>query len=184
EVVPIPVADRRVTDMAQPSQLRDASRPIDEVLNVHRPTVGDANKKVNIRSVGASNTTDWKFRQIGEVNESGSLGQLVKTLRRGHGLNQIDLAEAIGVARSTIAGIERGHYMPGRETLNALADFFKVSLDELRKVVPPRKVVAGELVNVPDELALLNMWLSMSPATRYQFLLRAHVPHKGDGASN
>jgi len=170
--------------VAQPSQLADTSCHLNEVANVHIPSVGLTNKISQALSVVWPNTTNLKIPEIRDVPESTSLGSLIKTLRRGHGLTQVDLAEAIGVVRSTIAGIEGGHYMPGRETLNALADFFKVPLDDLRKVVAPRQIVQGELVNDPDELAWLNLWRRLSDAQRTQLLMRAFIPPKEGGSAN
>lgn len=52
-------------------------------------------------------------------------------LRKQKGLSQDELGEKIKVSQQTISKYERGLLEPDFETLNFLADFFKVSLDYL-----------------------------------------------------
>lgn len=58
-------------------------------------------------------------------------GERVRDLRMQKGLIQEELAAATGLGRSTIAGIETGDAMGGREAIEALATFFNVSADYL-----------------------------------------------------
>lgn len=60
-----------------------------------------------------------------------TLGQKIKKLRKEKNLTQAEVAEALGVSRPFLTGIERGREYPGRETLMATAIFFNVSLDWL-----------------------------------------------------
>lgn len=55
----------------------------------------------------------------------------LKELRNICRITQSKLAEKIGVSRSTIAMYETGSSEPDIDTLNKIADFFKVSLDFL-----------------------------------------------------
>lgn len=55
----------------------------------------------------------------------------LKTLRLQDGLTQGELAERIGVGKSTISMWEKGDRTPSLEMLETLADFFNVSLSEL-----------------------------------------------------
>jgi transcriptional regulator with XRE-family HTH domain len=59
------------------------------------------------------------------------LAQNIKTLRHQSGISQQTLAEAVGIARSTLAEYERGKTEPNIDTLIKLAAYFKVSLDQL-----------------------------------------------------
>jgi transcriptional regulator with XRE-family HTH domain len=63
--------------------------------------------------------------------EQNKIGGRLKALRRGRRLTQEDAAGAVGLSRSHLAGIERGHDLPGRELLIALANYYKVSVDWL-----------------------------------------------------
>ncbi|MGI4794380.1 MAG: helix-turn-helix domain-containing protein, partial [Janthinobacterium lividum] len=63
--------------------------------------------------------------------EQEHIGHKLRTARRGRKLTQMEVAVAVGVGRSTIAGIEKGHDLPGRETLVALAEYFDMPLDWL-----------------------------------------------------
>ena len=51
----------------------------------------------------------------------------LKQLRTMRGISQVDLADRIGVSKSTIGAYETGDRMPGRDALRNLASFFNVS---------------------------------------------------------
>lgn len=55
----------------------------------------------------------------------------LKELRRKHGLTQQQLADVLGVVRSTVSGYENGTIEPKQQTLTKLADYFQVSFDDL-----------------------------------------------------
>ncbi len=55
----------------------------------------------------------------------------VHTKRKAAGLTQEDLAAAIGVTRQTIISIEKGNYVPSVLLAIKIADFFKVSVEEV-----------------------------------------------------
>ena len=57
--------------------------------------------------------------------------EILKKLRSQDEINQSQLAEAIGVSRSTIGMYESGKREPNFETMEAIADFFNVSFDYL-----------------------------------------------------
>lgn len=59
------------------------------------------------------------------------LAGVIEYLRKREGLSQQELADKLGVSRSTIGMIESGQRMPGRETLETIADTFNVSIDFL-----------------------------------------------------
>lgn len=60
-----------------------------------------------------------------------SFQENLKNLRLKRGLSQKKLADAIGVAQSSINYWEKGERVPSVESTNRLADFFNVTLDEL-----------------------------------------------------
>lgn len=87
------------------------------------------------------------------------LATRLRQLRRAHGGSQAEVAEAIGISRSYLAGIEAGSEWPGRETLAAFAVFYGISVDQLYAALPaPGLPKAGEFINRPNELALLHFW--------------------------
>ena len=55
----------------------------------------------------------------------------IKELRKKHGMNQIDLAQKVGVAQSTLSGWESGKYEIDNASLFKLSDFFNCSVDYL-----------------------------------------------------
>ena len=56
---------------------------------------------------------------------------ILKALRKRENLNQSELANAIGVSRSAIGMYESGQREPDFETMEAIADYFNVSMDYL-----------------------------------------------------
>jgi len=55
----------------------------------------------------------------------------VRQFRKAQGLSQKELAEAIGVARTTIINLELGHSEPSKALMDKLREFFRVDLDVL-----------------------------------------------------
>ena len=55
------------------------------------------------------------------------IGNRLKALREERGLRQVDLANAIGVALTTISGYELNTRTPRIEVLTKIADFFGVT---------------------------------------------------------
>jgi methanogenic corrinoid protein MtbC1/DNA-binding XRE family transcriptional regulator len=55
----------------------------------------------------------------------------LRELRRRRGLRQVDLAEALGIAQTTVANYEKKLRFPDEQMLDRFADFFNVSLDFL-----------------------------------------------------
>ena len=56
----------------------------------------------------------------------------LRKLRKERGLSQVELATALGLAKSTISMYENDQRQPEFEIEEAIADFFNVNLDELR----------------------------------------------------
>ena len=58
-------------------------------------------------------------------------GEQLKKLRRQHGITQAELAGAIYTTIPNLSNWENGRYMPNKEAINRIADFFNVSTDYL-----------------------------------------------------
>lgn len=58
-------------------------------------------------------------------------GSRMKNLRRSKGMNQVQLAEKLGVKKQSVSNWENGNIMPSIDMLVRIADFFHVSTDYL-----------------------------------------------------
>jgi transcriptional regulator with XRE-family HTH domain len=103
------------------------------------------------------------------MNNPRHLGETLSQLRLHAGWTQARVAAAIGRKRSTYAGWENGHMLPGREALAALADLFQVSTDLLNG--------NGNHPGTEDEAALLLCYrrLPATEAKAHLALIRARV---------
>ena len=57
------------------------------------------------------------------------IGAKIKTLRKGRGLTQEQLAERLGITRATVSNYEVGRRSPHISELKRIADFFGVGVD-------------------------------------------------------
>ena len=58
-------------------------------------------------------------------------GRQIKKLRENVGISQAELGEAINLGKSAIGMYERGEREPNRDVLEALADYFNISVSQL-----------------------------------------------------
>lgn len=61
----------------------------------------------------------------------GNFQNIFKQLRLSSGYTQIEMAQKLGISRSTIGMYETGAREPDFETLETIADFFNVDIDYL-----------------------------------------------------
>lgn len=61
----------------------------------------------------------------------------LKKFRKGCNLSQQQVAESIGIDRSTYAYYESGRTIPGFDTMDMLTKIFNISYDELFASVKP-----------------------------------------------
>lgn len=59
------------------------------------------------------------------------IGQFLSQLRREHGLTQEQLGDQLGVTNKTVSRWETGTYLPPVEMLQALSDFYGLTINEL-----------------------------------------------------
>jgi transcriptional regulator with XRE-family HTH domain len=90
-----------------------------------------------------------------------AIGQRLRALRDERGLSQIEAAEGMGFSRPYLAGLEGGSARPGRNMLVAVAEFYGVTTDFILTGSPPRGPRVREVVEDPDELALLKFWRTL-----------------------
>lgn len=88
----------------------------------------------------------------------------LKTLRKKKGISQVDLAEQLGFSKSLIGLYETGDRKPSFEALEAIADYFNISIDYLmgkdEKSVyymnPDAAEMAQELYDRPEMKVLFD----------------------------
>ncbi len=56
---------------------------------------------------------------------------ILKTLRSGHALSQQELANYLGISKSSVSMYEQGRREPDFDVLGRIADFFQVDMDYL-----------------------------------------------------
>lgn len=71
----------------------------------------------------------------------------IKYLRQSRELNQVQLAEKLGVAKQSVSNWENDNIMPSVEMLEKIADFFGVSTDYLLGR-DGKKIVDGQSIDV------------------------------------
>lgn len=83
----------------------------------------------------------------------------LKELRARKGITQAELAEALGVGKSTISMYEVGAREPDFEMLEAIADYFNVNLTYLVRS-------SGDTQKRAENLKLDGVYLSMAAKVR------------------
>lgn len=100
------------------------------------------------------------------------LKDLIRTARKAKGLSQAALADLIGVNKSAVAQWEIGSTNPSNDSMAALRSV--LSIEE--QVSPIGSApYAGELVEDPDELALLKFWRSLSSEKKRAVVDLLHI---------
>lgn len=96
----------------------------------------------------------------------------IRELRIAAGKSQAELADVIGVNKQAISQYERNVRFPRREILEALADYFNVSVDYLIG-----KTEVSPLLITPDEHRILELYRRLDNYKRglAETMLRALV---------
>ena len=116
----------------------------------------------------------------------GNFQNIFKRLRTSSGLTQAEIAEKLGISRSTIGMYETGAREPDFETLEKIADFFNVDIDFLlgrtdKTTMLPEtaghyylndetRKIAQEIFENPDLRSLFYVARDIEPEE-----LRAHI---------
>ncbi|WP_200409467.1 helix-turn-helix domain-containing protein [Komagataeibacter oboediens] len=88
----------------------------------------------------------------------------------GRKVSAQEVADAVGISRSTLSGYERGHDRPGRESLLALATYYSVSVDYLASGEMPAVEHPDNVAQNSEEALLLTLWRRMDEDQRRSWL--------------
>lgn len=97
---------------------------------------------------------------------------LIRSARKAKGLSQAALAEQIGVNKSAVAQWELGSTRPNEDSMAALKLILSIE-DHISPV--GSSPYNGQLVEDPDELALLKFWRSLSVEKRRAVVELLHI---------
>lgn len=97
---------------------------------------------------------------------------IMRTLRQGRGLTQVQLAAELGVSRSHISKVESGDDAPGRQLLEAMAVYFRVPIDTFYPIANS----GGEAGDPQSEGRfaegeVLDLWRGLDPDQKQAFLI-------------
>lgn len=84
-----------------------------------------------LRSIAVFFSVDMNYLLGGERGVEMEFKDALKQLRTKRGLSQVELAEKLGFSAGLIGMYESGKRKPSFEALEAIADFFNISIDYL-----------------------------------------------------
>lgn len=120
-------------------------------------------------NVGRTDASGWNIRHYLLMVELTTPGKRMLALRkRVPRLTAQEAATAVGISRSHLSMIENDGDLPGRDTLQAIADYYRVSVDYILNGgdATPQSPSTREIVDDPDELAWLGLWRGWEIAER------------------
>ena len=90
-----------------------------------------------------------------------TLAEKIRQLRAEKGISQTKLAQDIHISRSAVAKWENGLGVPGAESLQLLADYFGVPVEEL--IPQPEAPKYSDVIDIMDDHRLVktNKWIKM-----------------------
>lgn len=107
----------------------------------------------------------------------------LKKLRADKGLSQEELAKKIFVSRSAVAKWENGLGLPGEASLNALAEFFSVSKDELLYDKETETLIVEKNITISKSKKSLIVVCLVSFTVILSFILSLFLLPKSNGVS-
>jgi transcriptional regulator with XRE-family HTH domain len=96
-------------------------------------------------------------------SERAGIGDVIRTERNRLGMSQRDLAKRLGKSPGAIGQWENGTTRPTLANFIEACGVFGISV---RGFIGPDSPYRGELVEDPEELALIEAWRMLNPAAR------------------
>lgn len=98
------------------------------------------------------------FDILQKAGECVKFSEKLKTLRKRKGLSQQEFSKIMGIAQNTLSNWELGNRRPDYETLNKIADYFGVTVDDLisRQELPEDQPVSSSASQFGNMLRLLR----------------------------
>ncbi|WP_086635742.1 helix-turn-helix domain-containing protein [Acetobacter sp. DsW_059] len=117
------------------------------------------------------------------MKETSTVGQRLKLARsekgksEGRRVTQAEVADAVGIKRSSLAAYEGDHDAPGRDTMRALANFYGFSSDYLLGDCADLSTYPDNVAHNEEERVLLHLWRTIGEEERRSLmvLLRAQI---------
>ncbi len=66
-----------------------------------------------------------------KIVERASLGNNIAKLRKERKITQQELADALGIERTSLSHIETGFYTPSAKTMKKISDYFQIPLGDI-----------------------------------------------------
>lgn len=121
-----------MADTTQPGQMPDPACRRNDLVYGHLRASWNTQPKIVKQNVGCPNSPELLLCNADPMQQEHThLGDRLKDLRADRRESVQEVADAVGMSRSYLSGIENGHDYPGREYLVALANYYGVSLDWL-----------------------------------------------------
>lgn len=159
----LPAAYGGVVQAKRLTQLLGAATGLDDFADVHGGKLNESTirRKGFVEAFNASAARSAEcaaMKNLAGKKKLTGLAMRLRPLRAQTGLTQSEVAAAVGIERSTLAGLESGAANAGRETLAALADYYKVSLDYLEKgTTAPGQELPLDTAQTEEEATLLRI---------------------------
>lgn len=99
-----------------------------------------------------------------------NIGERIKYIRKKNNITQKEVTDAIGLGRSTLSDIENSKNAPSYETILALSNFFKVSIEWLLTGQDSNNGI--DHVLSPDEQHLISLYKKLSTTNKARIIER------------
>lgn len=99
-----------------------------------------------------------------------NIGDRIKYIRKKNNITQKEVTDAIGLGRSTLSDIENSKNAPSYETILALSDFFKVSIEWLLTGQDSNN--GTDHILSPDEQHLISLYKKLSTTNKARIIER------------
>jgi transcriptional regulator with XRE-family HTH domain len=108
-------------------------------------------------------------------------GNNLRRLRKNRHMTLEELSQKLGINKSTLSRYESGQREPNHEAEENIADFFNVSLDELRGYKPIDFSIQND---APEIQMTVNFMREMDRNTMRHLLAYAEYLHKMNGGDD